>query len=86
MPLITAKTATINAKMYFDELTGINEMSLDEVELSEDEKYWFITLGYDDLSEGLLLTIVQRKKYKVFKVNAENGQVISMKIRQVITE
>ena len=86
MPLITAKTATINAKKYFEELTGINKMSLEEVELSEDGRYWFITLGYDDLSEGLLLTIVQRKKYKVFKVNADSGQVISMKIRQVVTE
>lgn len=37
MPLITAKTATLNAKKYFEELTAINEMSLEEVELSEDE-------------------------------------------------
>jgi hypothetical protein len=86
MTLYNAKQATVIAKKYFEELTGINEVYLEEVELSEDEKYWFITLGYYEPIVGVLANLARRKNYKVFKVSTKDGQVISMKIRQVITE
>ncbi len=58
------------------------------MELSEDRKYWFITLGFiriadeteDPLAEVLEFPQYQRE-YKVFKVNTETGEVEAMKMR-----
>ncbi|MBM4325761.1 MAG: hypothetical protein FJ118_01245 [Deltaproteobacteria bacterium] len=49
---------------------------LEEVDLSEDEKYWLITLGWDEDDLGI------RRVYKVFKVDSETGKVVSMRMRE----
>lgn len=50
---------------------------LEEVELTEDEKYWLVTLSY------LETMIETQRQYKSFKVDATSGEVQSMKIRSV---
>jgi len=74
------------------ELIGIQ---LEEIEKSEDGKYWFITLGFfvpdatppANSSKLLDVAIFQGKKYerkyKVYKIDANNAEVISMKIREI---
>lgn len=99
MPTIDVKTAVSAAIEYLrflqdnisDELQNVR---LEEVELSEDRNYWLVTLGYDvpvkhqtalekimtspALSPG---SPTYKREYKVFKVNSENSQVEAMNIR-----
>jgi hypothetical protein len=58
---------------------------LEEVELSEDGNYWLITLSFAfsvSADLGALLS-APRRQYKVCKVDANTGQVLSMKIREL---
>lgn len=60
---------------------------LEEVELSDDDNYWFITLGFNPktlMSAAGFLTPLEdeRKKYRVFKIDRTTGEVRSMKIRE----
>ncbi len=70
----------------------VNPITLEEVELTDDERYWLITLG---LYRSALPTIgptdtfaskvlaKQEREYKVVKIHADSGKVQSMKIRNV---
>ena len=72
-----------------------HEFTLEEVELSEDQKFWMITLGYarkkllpePELHPLFALqgSVLPKQKYdiayKVFRVNAETGEVVAMKMR-----
>lgn len=91
--MIELNTAARSAKEYFRSLyrsTLIN-VRIEEVELSEDEKYWFITLGYDipgtsktpKFQEALGAPSKLDREYKIFKIEAGTGRVISMKIRKI---
>ncbi len=93
--MIDVKNAVHAAIQYCGELFGgdiLNRFQLEEVELSDDEKHWFITVGYDDrgtpqdeaatrIAHGLLPRAPERK-YKVVDVDAETGKVKKVKIRQ----
>jgi hypothetical protein len=76
--MIDAKTAATNASQYLKELLPepIYSLRLEEVELSEDERYWHITLGYAENPFG------GPRNYKIFKIDANTARVISMKIRK----
>ena len=75
-----------------------SDLGLEEVELSEDGDFWLITLGFNEpesLAEsararqisGSLASILavpgSKRKFKLFKVDAHSGRVVSMKIRRV---
>jgi hypothetical protein len=60
-----------------EKLAGI---TLEEVELSTDERFWLVTLGFPTLGRWSELAGAGRD-YKVFRVDAETGTVSSMKIR-----
>lgn len=80
--MIDVKQAVDIASQYLISLfadKAPSNIQLEEVELSEDEKYWFITLSFTETVPFL----VPRKSYKLFKINADTGQVQSMKIREV---
>jgi hypothetical protein len=64
---------------YFVDLIGPGpaDISLEELEWSEENRQWVITLGYNEAS-GLGLG---QRKYKVLRVEAETGRVVSMKAR-----
>ena len=76
---LTAKEAAEVAAKYLAELKDMNrlDISIEEIELSSDEMYWLITLGHPRTF------IVPSKDYKVIKVDAKTGEVISMKMRIV---
>jgi len=84
--MLDVKEAARRASEYFAGLYPVESNSnvqLEEVELTEDGKYWFITLSYPVPSELAALNFNFKRKYKVFKIDAETGQVVSMKIRKV---
>jgi hypothetical protein len=76
--VFSAKEAANAAAQYATELLGApHHFSLEEVELSEDGKFWFVTLGMQDVGAPF-----SPKTYKVFKVNSRTGEVLSMKMRE----
>lgn len=95
---LEAKQAATLALEYFKELfpnaTGSN-VTLEEVELLEDENCWLITLGFDEpprtRTSAAEISPINKsfadifgkssptKRFKVFKVDARTGKVISMK-------
>jgi hypothetical protein len=91
--VIPAVKAASNYLLSVKDIMGnLQNIRLEEVELSEDRKYWLITWGFDIplknknplriaglLQEGNLLT----REYKLFKVNSETNEVESMKIRKL---
>jgi hypothetical protein len=56
---------------------------LEEVVMSEDEKSWLITLSVVDNDWVGLPMDSPPRLYKTLKVDAEKGDVLSMKIRQL---
>lgn len=84
--LITAQEAARAAMDYYKEVTGdYNQSSVEEVELSEDQSDWLITLGTRRNANDSLSVIYGKTEivYKMFKIDAHDGRVISMKIRDV---
>ncbi|MEW6130425.1 MAG: hypothetical protein AB1757_25550 [Acidobacteriota bacterium] len=65
------------------------DILLEEVELSDDKKYWRITIGFTRPVEAAnILDVALRSKsyerdYKTFEIEADSGTVRSMKIRKV---
>lgn len=65
-------------------------LQLEEVELSEDGRFWLITVGYDDPAVSSLAELVRAspllrprplRKYKVVRVDAKSGKAVAVKIR-----
>lgn len=97
--MIDVKEAAGRAAEYFANLydqSTYTDLQLEEVELTEDEKFWLITLSY--LSNRLPTSPDQIAKllgmptpspssgprmYKQFKIDAETGKVHAMTIRKV---
>ncbi len=99
-PKINVRDATNAAISFLGEVTDkmgreLSNIRLEEVELSEDEKTWFITLGYDRLISreqspfeppslsNFKTSTPLKREYKIFQINSQDGAVKSMKIRVV---
>jgi hypothetical protein len=95
MPKIDVKTAVTAANSYLQDIKDLmkiqlESLRLEEVELSEDQHEWLITLGFDIPIRTNSLTnlmagtsSVYQREYKLFKVDSETGEVKSMKIRSL---
>ncbi|MBF0202651.1 MAG: hypothetical protein HQK66_15385 [Desulfamplus sp.] len=94
MEVKNAVMAAMNAAQEFYDGKELLDLSLEEVELTDDEKYWLITLGFDfpikktpaNQIVNPIMTAFGKdyiRKYKIFKVDAMNGEVKSMKIREI---
>jgi hypothetical protein len=84
--MVDVKEAAQRASDYFADLygeQGVLNVQLEEVELTDDGKFWLITLSYPGPREPGTFTVYPKKKYKVFKIDAKTGDVKSMKIRKV---
>ena len=85
--MLDVKEAAQRASQYFASLyadQGVSNMQLEEVELTDDGQYWLITLSYPgDPPNNPFLNLPSNRKYKVFRIDAETGEVKSMKIRTV---
>lgn len=78
--MIDVKQAVEQAVRYMADLPGMGAVygvQLEEVELSEDEAEWIITLSYTEAPGSPFI------KYKIFRIEANTGRVRSMKIRTV---
>lgn len=56
---------------------------LEEVEESEDGKYWLVTVGYDVRKPSRLAAFAPEfsRAYKTLKVDSSTRRVVSVKIR-----
>jgi hypothetical protein len=96
---LNVKDAVRVAVEYVKDLLAPDQLSdvrLEEVELSDDGEYWFVTVGFSrpELQRqretaltgtailGLLRPQALGREYKVVKIHAGSGDVQSMKIRQ----
>ena len=84
--MIDVKEATQRARDYLlSFFPDAEKVQLEEVELTDDKAYWFITLSYEGVSHSVASSLLVGKsvRYKIFKLDAESGNVISMKIRDI---
>ncbi len=93
--MIDVKQAVKIAFEYLSSLyeqDELHDLLLEEVELSDDELYWFVTLGFtQNLSvppgpyrhvDVLTIPRYSTRVYKVIEIDANTGQALSMKIRK----
>jgi len=94
--MIDVKEAAQAAFEYFEKLYDEKRFSnvlLEEVERSEEDgtPYWFVTIGFTNEEAktkakspvAVLDTSTPPRRYKRFKIDAETGDVLAMKIRSV---
>ncbi|MFW5845972.1 MAG: hypothetical protein ACOCXJ_07080 [Planctomycetota bacterium] len=75
------RLATDYIKDLYDE-RELEDLTLEEVELSEDEQWWLVTLGHARRLSGMDGFGGQHRRcLRVFSIRADSGQVQSMKIR-----
>ncbi|MEM8504347.1 MAG: hypothetical protein AAF716_14480 [Cyanobacteria bacterium P01_D01_bin.1] len=92
--MVDVTSAVASARNYLQGIqhlldNSLENLRLEEVELTEDEKHWLITLGYD--VPGKPQTMSQMfgpnsnylREYKLFRINSDDGKVEAMKIRNV---
>lgn len=91
---LDVKEAVTDARKHARELftdERLNNLALEEVDFDENHNQWLITLGYDSPSgvrrkksgPAVFPTVEEetKREYKVFRLDAETGRLISMKIR-----
>ncbi|MFH1860533.1 MAG: hypothetical protein ABH870_05930 [bacterium] len=83
--MIDVKEAAQRANQYLQGLiSNITNITLEEVELTDDEQFWLITLSGYSIAAGVQsLFGATDKVFKIFKIKRDNGEVVSMKIRIV---
>lgn len=80
--MIDVKQAAQAAEQYLKNLfPSITNIMLEEVELTDDEQFWLITLSYSPISSENIFGLV--KDVKIFKIRRDNGEIMAMKIRKV---
>ena len=84
--MIDVKEATDKAKEYLVSFfPDAENVQLEEVEITEDKAHWFVTISYEGVSNSVASSLLVGKTvlYKIFKIDAQLGEVISMKIRDI---
>lgn len=79
------KRAVLTASEYLADVMRISpdKLVLEEVELSEDGRFWQVTFSYPTPETKDMLHILRSRSYKIVRLNAEDGSFVSIKIRQV---
>ncbi len=81
--MIDAKQAVTNAqdylKMFFPDVKNVQ---LEEVELNAENTQWLITLSFPDDDGTAIGLYPKNRKYKLFRIDAEKGNVTAMKMRE----
>ena len=80
--MIDVKEASKTAYEHFGQLYQGNyeNLSLEEVEISEDGKYWEIILGYSVPGQHSITSGSTSREFKKFEIDAETGRFVSMKV------
>lgn len=88
--MIDVKQAVQLAANYVKEMyepQQLEDIRLEETEKTDDGSYWFITMSFERSTKrrrGKLHEFANQppiRDYKILKINAESGEVQSMKIR-----
>lgn len=82
---ITAKEAAERAASYLkDFIPTASRFLVEEVQRVATKEVWLITLSYSPAFEGgVWLANGSDRAFKVFEIDMDSGEVISMKIRQM---
>ena len=83
--MIDVKRAVSIAIRFVDEVLAEQKLidaRLEEVELSNDEKLWYVTLSFLREPKGLAEAIQPTREYKTVTIQSADGKVQSMKIRE----
>lgn len=90
--MVDVKEAATISLEYIQELFSkdeIRDISLEEVEISEDEKWWIVTIGFTKQMTQPLnpMEAMSGPKYtrfyKELKIDSENGRVRSMRNKKL---
>ncbi len=76
-----AVTSTLNYIQQFEKVLPIANVRLEEFEYIDERTRWLITLSFEQPSSGIAISLPPRRDYKTFVVDANDGQVIAMRIR-----
>jgi hypothetical protein len=89
--MVDVKQAVARAMDYLKDMYRIEQFKdvlLEEVDLSEDNKYWNVTIGFtrrqETTSGGPMATLIGqssefKREYKVFQIDARSGDLRSMR-------
>jgi len=92
--MVDVKEAVGKAMDYLKDMYQIDQFKdvlLEEVDLSEDAKFWKVTIGFTRLQEstsgGPMATLIGqsaefKREFKVFQIDAESGALRSMRSRK----
>ena len=92
--MVDVKQAVSRAMSCLEELYQIErfkDVLLEEVDLSEDNEYWNVTIGFtrrqDTTSGGPMATLIGqssefKREYKVFQIDSKTGDLRSMRGRK----
>jgi hypothetical protein len=92
--MVDVKEAVGKAMDYLKDMYQIGQFKdvlLEEVDLSEDNKFWNVTIGFTRLQEstsgGPMATLIGqsaefKREFKVFQIDAESGALRSMRSRK----
>ena len=92
--MVDVKQAVARAMGYLKDMNRIEQFKdvlLEEVDLSEDNKYWNVTIGFtrrkETTSGGPMATLIGqssefKREYKVFQIDARSGDLRSMRSRK----
>lgn len=92
--MITVRHAAQKAFEYLNDLVTPEpiDVLVEEIEMDDSKNYWFITVSFLVKNDKLALSPLSalsklssefERKYKTIKVDANNGEFISMKIREL---
>jgi hypothetical protein len=92
--MVDVKQAVSKAMGYLEDMYKVDrfkDVLVEEVDLSEDNRYWNVTIGFtrgqETTSGGPMATLIGessefKREYKVFQIDADNGDLRSMKSRK----
>ncbi|MCP4547229.1 MAG: hypothetical protein GY835_12290 [bacterium] len=83
--MIDANTAVQKAYAFLDEMKDrldLKDLSLEEVEFSEDGNAWRVTLSFSGstVASEKMTDSKPPRSYKLFIIDGETGDLVSMKI------
>jgi hypothetical protein len=91
--MISVKEAAYQAFEFIKELVPEPTGALvEEVEMDDSKNYWFITISFVVKNDNYLSSSLSaytpissefERKYKTVKIDANSGEIVSMKIREL---
>ena len=89
--MITPREAAEASAQYFKDLSNVSgTLLVEEIEKSTDKKHWLVTISHPNQLQGPQSAIgilygnqPESRSYKLFTVDGNSGEVLSMKIKKI---